>query len=113
MMLLLLDNFEQVTAAAPQVGELLRDCRQLKLLVTSREVLRVRGEQVFPVPPLALPKADLKQPSIEQLTHCEAIRLFIERAQAVKPDFELTNETASAEARHRPDQPLASFPARQ
>ena len=96
MMLLLLDNFEQVTAAAPQVGELLRDCRQLKLLVTSREVLRVRGEHVFPVPPLALPKADLKQPSIEQLTHCEAIRLFIERAQAVKPDFELTNETASA-----------------
>ncbi|MGA9577878.1 MAG: AAA family ATPase [Terrimicrobiaceae bacterium] len=98
MMLLLLDNFEQVTAAAPQVGELLRDCRQLKLLVTSREVLRVRGEHVFPVPRLALPKADLKQPSIEQLTHCEAIRLFIERAQAVKPDFELTNETASAVA---------------
>ncbi|MGB7794628.1 MAG: AAA family ATPase [Terrimicrobiaceae bacterium] len=98
MMLLLLDNFEQVTAAAPQVGELLRDCRQLKLLVTSREVLRVRGEHVFPVPRLALPKADLKQPSIEQLTHCEAIRLFIERAQVVKPDFELTNETASAVA---------------
>jgi predicted ATPase len=98
MMLLLLDNFEQVTAAAPQVGELLRDCRQLKLLVTSREVLRVRGEHVFPLPPLGLPRADLKQPSIEQLTDCEAIRLFIERAQAVKPDFELTNETASAVA---------------
>ena len=98
MMLLLLDNFEQVTAAAPQVGELLRDCRQLKLLVTSREVPRVRGEHVFPLPPLGLPRADLKQPSIEQLTDCEAIRLFIERAQAVKPDFELTNETASAVA---------------
>ena len=47
MMLLLLDNFEQVTAAAPKVGELLRDCPQLKLLATSREVLHVRGEHVF------------------------------------------------------------------
>ena len=98
MMLLLLDNFEQVTAAAPKVGELLRDCPQLKLLATSREVLHVRGEHVFPVPPLALPRADFKSLSVEQLTQCEAIRLFIERAQAVKPDFELTNETASAVA---------------
>jgi predicted ATPase len=98
MMLLLLDNFEQVTAAAPKVGELLRDCPQLKLLVTSREVLHVRGEHVFPVPPLALPRADFKALSVEQLTRCEAIRLFIERAQAVKPDFELTNENASAVA---------------
>ncbi len=98
MMLLLLDNFEQVTAAAPKVGELLRDCPQLKLLVTSREALHVRGEHVFPVPPLTLPKADLKQPSLEQLTQYEAIRLFIERARAVKPDFQLTNENASAVA---------------
>ncbi len=98
MMLLLLDNFEQVMAAAPKVGELLRDCPQLKLLVTSREALHVRGEHVFPVPPLALPKADLKQPSIEQLTQYEAIRLFIERAQAVKPDFKLTTENAPAVA---------------
>jgi predicted ATPase/class 3 adenylate cyclase len=98
MMLLLLDNFEQVTAAAPKVGELLRDCPQLKLLVTSREVLHVRGEHVFPVPPLALPRADFKALSVEQLTQCEAIRLFIERAQAVKPDFELKNENASAVA---------------
>ena len=66
------------------MSELLRDCPQLKLLVTSREVLHVRGEHVFPVPPLTLPKADLKQLSIEQLNHWEAIRLFIERAQAVK-----------------------------
>jgi predicted ATPase/class 3 adenylate cyclase len=93
-MLLLLDNFEQVTAAATQVADLLRDCPNLKLLVTSREALRVRGEYVFPVPPLALPKFDLKHPSIEQLTQYEAVRLFIERAQAVKPDFLVTNENA-------------------
>ncbi len=97
-MLLLLDNFEQVTGAAPRVVELLRDCPQLKLLVTSREALHVRGEYVFPVPPLALPKVDLKQPSIEQITQYEAVRLFIERAQAVKPDFKVTNENAPAVA---------------
>ena len=97
-MLLLLDNFEQVTGAASKVVELLRNCPQLKLLVTSREALHVRGEYVFPVPPLALPKVDLKQPLIEQITQYEAVRLFIERAQAVKPDFKVTNENAPAVA---------------
>ncbi len=97
-MLLLLDNFEQVTAAAPKVVELLQDCPRLKLLVTSREALHVRGEHVFPVPPLALPGADLKQPTIELLTQYEAVRLFIDRALAVKPDFEVTNENAPAVA---------------
>lgn len=95
-MLLLLDNFEQVEAAASRIVELLRDCARLKLLVTSREALRVRGEQVFPVPPLGLPSADLQHPSIDQLTRYEAVRLFIERAVAVKPEFTLTNENASA-----------------
>jgi predicted ATPase len=94
-MLLLLDNFEQVTAAAPKVGELLQDCSQLKLLVTSREPLHLRGEHIHPVPPLTLPPADLKQQSLEQLTQCEALRLFIERVIAVKPDFEVTNENAA------------------
>jgi len=97
-MLLLLDNFEQVTGAAPIVVELLRDCPQLKILVTSREALHVRGEYVFPVPPLAMPKVDLKQPSVEQFSQYEAVRLFIERAQAVKPDFKVTNENAPAVA---------------
>ena len=97
-MLLLLDNFEQVTTAAPKVGELLQDCSQLKVLATSREPLHLRGEHIRPVPPLALPRADLKQQSLEQLTQCEALRLFIERAMAVKPDFEVTNENAAAVA---------------
>ena len=97
-MLLLLDNFEQVTVAAPMMAELLRDCPELKLLVTSRETLRVSGENAFPVPPLSLPPANLKHLSIEQLAQSEAVQLFIERAQAVKPDFRLTNDNAQAVA---------------
>ena len=96
--LLLLDNFEQVTAAAPRLGELLQGCPQLKLLVTSREALHLRGEHIHPVPPLALPRVDLKGQSIEQLTQYEAVRLFIERVLAVKPDFQVTNENAPAVA---------------
>ena len=93
-MLLLLDNFEQVTAAAPKVGELLQGCPELKVLVTSREALHLRGEHIHPVPPLALPRAELKQQSLEQLTQCEALQLFVERVLAVKPDFEVTHENA-------------------
>ncbi|TML93579.1 MAG: DUF4062 domain-containing protein [Actinobacteria bacterium] len=97
-MLLLLDNFEQVTTAAPAMAELLRECPELKQLVTSREPLHVSGEHVFPVPPLALPQADLRDVSVEQLAQSEAIQLFVERAQAVKPDFRLTEENARAVA---------------
>ena len=97
-MLLLLDNFEQVTSATPLVGELLQDCAHLKLLVTSREALHLRSEHIHPVPPLGLPVADLKQQTLEQLTQYEAVRLFIERVLAVKPDFEVTNENAPAVA---------------
>jgi predicted ATPase len=97
-MLLLLDNFEQVTAAAPKVGDLLQDCPQLKLLATSREPLHLRGEHIYPVPPLALPRDDLKQQSLAQLTQSEAVRLFIERVMAVKPDFDVTQANAAAVA---------------
>jgi predicted ATPase len=93
-MLLVLDNFEQVTAAAPKLAELLQACPELQLLVTSREALHLRGEHIHAVPPLTLPGVDVKQQSLEQLTQCEASRLFIERVRAVKPDFEVTNENA-------------------
>ena len=94
----LLDNFEQVTIAAPTMAELLRDCPELKLLVTSREALHVRGENVFPVPPLALPPLETKPASFEQVAKSEAVQLFVERAQAVKPDFQLTHGNAPAVA---------------
>jgi predicted ATPase/DNA-binding CsgD family transcriptional regulator len=92
-LLLVLDNVEQVTEAAPLICELL-DAPDLRLLVTSRRSLQVYGEQEFPVPPLPLPNP--QQPSLEQLTHNESVRLFIERIQAVKPDFVLTESQAPA-----------------
>jgi predicted ATPase/class 3 adenylate cyclase len=93
--LLLLDNFEQLTGAAARVAELLRDCPRLKMLITSREALHIRGEYVYPLSPLGLPDADLKKLSVEELTRYEAVRLFIERALAVKPDFTVTDENAA------------------
>ena len=93
--LLILDNFEQVLDAAPVARQLLEGSAGLHVLVSSRTVLRVSGEQEFPVPPLALP--DLKAlPGLAALSQYEAVRLFIERAVAVKPDFEATNENAPA-----------------
>ncbi len=97
-LLLLLDNFEQVLAAAPRVSDLLAGCPHLKALVTSRAVLHIRGEHEFPVPPLALP--DLSQlPERETLSQYAAVALFLERAQAARPDFEMTpaNSRAIAE----------------
>jgi predicted ATPase/class 3 adenylate cyclase len=97
-MLLVLDNFEQVTDAAPTAVELLRDCPGLRLLVTSREALHVRGEHLFFVPPLSLPGvAPGPRPAAEAARY-EAVQLFVERAQAVRPDFHLTDENAAAVA---------------
>jgi predicted ATPase len=96
-MLLVLDNFEQVLEAAPQVTELLAVAPGLKVLATSRAPLGLYGEHVYPVPPLALP--DLKSPPpLERLTQYEAVGLFVERARAMKPDFAITNESAPAVA---------------
>jgi predicted ATPase len=94
-LLLLLDNFEQVAAAAPGLSDLLTGCPQLKILVTSRAVLHIRAEHEFPVPPLALP--DLAQlPKSEMLSQYAAVALFLERAKAIKPDFQLTLANAHA-----------------
>ena len=95
-MLLFLDNFEQVAQAAGLVGEWLGDCPDMKMLVTSREPLHVRAERVYRVPPLGLPPVDLKSPSADRLERFEAIQLFVDRARAVKADFRLTDENASA-----------------
>jgi len=93
-LLLVLDNFEQVIIAAPVLTELLESCSSLKLLVTSREVLRIRGEHEYPVPPLTIPEHQ-QQASIEGLAQYTAVTLFLQRAQAVKPDFHLNDSNAS------------------
>jgi predicted ATPase/class 3 adenylate cyclase len=96
-LLLVLDNFEQVVTAADVVADLLETSPWLKVIVTSRSPLHIRGERQFPVPPLALP--DRKRSSgLERLSQYAAVELFIQRAQAVKPDFAITNETAPAVA---------------
>jgi predicted ATPase/class 3 adenylate cyclase/Tfp pilus assembly protein PilF len=92
-LLLLLDNFEQVIAAAVDVAAMLEQCRDLKMLVTSRRVLRLRGEKEVPVPPLAQPEPR-RLPSLERLSQYAAVALFIERARDAKPDFQVTNASA-------------------
>jgi predicted ATPase/class 3 adenylate cyclase/Tfp pilus assembly protein PilF len=94
--LLLLDNFEQVTAAAPAVSALLAACPKVQVLVTSREPLRITGERELPVPPLSLPtERQVRGVPPSALIEYPAIRLFVERAQAVKPDFTLTEANAA------------------
>jgi predicted ATPase/class 3 adenylate cyclase len=94
-LLIVLDNFEQVTASAPTISGLLAACPELAVLVTSREALHVRGERLIPVPPLALPDTTRKAISAEQIADFEAVRLFVDRAQAIQPDFVVTDENAA------------------
>jgi non-specific serine/threonine protein kinase len=96
-LLLVLDNFERLVDAAAVVADLLARAPCLKVLVTSRTPLHVYGEREFPLPPFALPDMD-RLPSVERLCLYEAVRLFIERAQAVKPDFAVTSANAPAVA---------------
>jgi predicted ATPase/class 3 adenylate cyclase/Tfp pilus assembly protein PilF len=96
-LLLILDNFEQVLEGAPVVGELVRACPRFKVLATSRVPLRLYGEQEYAVPPLDLPNPKAL-PSLKVLTRYGAVRLFAERATAVKPNFEVTTENARAVA---------------
>src|SRR6202035_4547914 len=93
--LLVLDNFEHLIQAAPIVAQLLAMGPHLKILVTSRAALHVYGEHEFPVPPLALPDAR-SMPSVEVLSQYSAVALFIQRAVAAKPDFQLNRENAKA-----------------
>lgn len=88
-LLLLLDNFEQILLAAPQLSNLLAACPHLKILVTSRAPLHISREHEFLVPPLAVPS--LKQlPAIEMLSQYAAVALFLQRARMLKPDFQIT-----------------------
>ena len=96
-LLLLLDNFEQVVEAAPLVADLLAACPGPTVLVTSRERLRLVGEREHPVPPLGLPNAGELAP-VEALAGSEAVRLFVQRAQAVMPEFALAGGNAATVA---------------
>ncbi len=91
--LLLLDNFEQVLTAAPLIADLLAACPNLTILVTSRATLRLQGEHEFAVSPLSLP--DLKHlPASTDLSQYASCALFVQRAQAIKPEFQVTENTA-------------------
>ncbi len=96
-MLLVLDNFEHIIAAAPVVAQILTAGPKLKVVVTSQAPLHIYGEHEFPVPPLALPDPK-SNPALEVLSRLPAIALFVERAQAVKHQFALTKENAIAVA---------------
>jgi len=101
-MLLVLDNFEHLVEAATVVAELLEAAEYLKVLVTSREVLRLSGEREFPVPPLSLSESDVIHPS-DALARSDAVRLFVDRAQAVRHDFTLTEELTPSSPRSAGD----------
>jgi len=94
--LLVLDNFEQVIVAATYVAELLATCPWLSIIVTSRTPLSIRSEHQFPVSPLALPGEEIVEIDLSDLMCYSAIELFVKRAQAVRPDFTLTQENANA-----------------
>jgi predicted ATPase/DNA-binding NarL/FixJ family response regulator len=91
--LLVLDNFEQILDAAQVVADLLATCPNVTVLVTSREILHLYGEQAFLVPPLTLP--DLASlPPLAEMSEVEAVRLFADRARAAHAEFAMTDETA-------------------
>src|SRR5215212_6289537 len=96
-LLLILDNFERVVDAASVVAGLLARAPGVKVLITSRTPMHTYGEREFPLQPFPMP--DLaRRPTVEALTQYEAVRLFVERAQAVRPDFAVTNSNAPAVA---------------
>ena len=96
-MLLILDNFEQIVDAAPQIAELLAAADGLKILVTSRFLLHITAEREFIVPPLSTPSGALLS-SFENIKRNEAVQLFLERSQSAQPNFELTEENGRSVA---------------
>ncbi|MGH2711876.1 MAG: ATP-binding protein [Actinomycetota bacterium] len=94
-LLLILDNFEQVLDSAMGIEHLLSHAAGLKVIATSRSVLSIYGEREYPVPPLRLPEPE-RVTDLDALSHSEAVALFVERARAVRPDFVVTAENASA-----------------
>jgi non-specific serine/threonine protein kinase len=95
--LIVVDNFEQVTDAATQISELLSAASRLKILITSRALLHLSIEHEFIVPPLAVP-SKIESISLAELSEYEAIKLFVERAQNAKANFTLTEENAKSVA---------------
>jgi predicted ATPase len=94
-MLLLFDNFEQITSAAPVIAEILTAAPKVKALVTSRIALHLRGEYEYPVLPLDLPPKQANQ-SLDETLYYEAVALFLQQAQAVQPGFKITSENQTA-----------------
>ena len=92
-LLLVLDNFEHLMEASEDVKTLLLGCPTLRCLATSRELLKIAGEQRFIVPPLSIPSEDV---DYKTLHHYESVQLFLARAEAVAPDFQLTTDNAEA-----------------
>lgn len=95
--LLVLDNLEHLLESIPEVISLIEACPNLKVLVTSRSPLRVRAEQEYPVGPLEVPDPT-KSPLVEAVSRAPAVELFVERAKAASPSFELTESNATAVA---------------
>ena len=93
--LLVLDNLEQVVGVAPELDQLLAACGGLEILSTSRTLLRLRAEREYPVRPLTVP-AFSERPPLDAVVALPAVRLFVDRAQAVRYDFALTEDNASA-----------------
>jgi predicted ATPase/DNA-binding CsgD family transcriptional regulator len=93
--LLLIDNFEQVITAGHKLAELVASCPRVKILVTSRALLQLRGEYEFPVAPLQIPALE-QLSDATALSRCAAVALFLQRACAVKHDFQLTSANARA-----------------
>jgi predicted ATPase len=100
-LLLVLDNFEQILAAAEEVSDLLDAAPGVKVLATSREALNLYGEHIYPVPPLQLPErpdSHRPPPTLEELIRYESVQLFLDRAQARNHDFQVTDATAAVVA---------------